>query len=178
MFAVSKALRYIAFGLTAGFAALGGAFIIGETMTDPGGSMAMALVLSWLAPMIALCALAFLRPRASVRVLTVTAALVAGFAVIDTVFRVVPRDEVGPVATIAVFAVSVALGCLGLRAARPAGLLLLLVGVANLGGGASAMAVSIPALVIGGLFLLAGRWHSRHTNVGGPVSREATHRRL
>jgi hypothetical protein len=108
--------------------------------------------------MIALAVYALRRPEAATRLLTVVATVAATFVVLDAVFRIVPRDEIGPVGSITVFAVAVALGFLGLRRPALAGWLLLLVGAANLGGGASGVAVAVPALVIGGLFLLAASW--------------------
>jgi hypothetical protein len=64
-------------------------------------------------------------------VLTVVTALVASFVVLDGVFGIVPRDEIGPVASITVFAVAVPLGFLGLHRPLRAGWLLLLVGAAD-----------------------------------------------
>jgi hypothetical protein len=108
-------------------------------------------------------------------VLTILTVVVAAFVMLDALFGIVPQDKVGPVGSIAVFAVAVALGFLGLRRTARAGmLLLLLVGAANLAGVFATMlerdgaplgaalsgfsgAVAIPVLVVGALFLLAGR---------------------
>ncbi|HEU4947601.1 MAG TPA: hypothetical protein VFT31_10635 [Kribbella sp.] len=168
----SRVLRYLAFSLMMVFAVVGSAFIIGETLADPGGTSGVLISLSWFAPMVALAVYALRRPETATKVLTVLAGVVALFVVLDAVLGIVPRDDVGPVGSIAVFAVAVVLGFLGLRRPFPAGLLLLLVGAANLAGAVatagsedgrplgaalrgSSGAVAVPVLVIGGLFLLA-----------------------
>jgi hypothetical protein len=167
-----KALRYAAFGLTLLFAVFGTAFIVGSTMMDPGGVPAVVLSVSWFVPMIVLVVFALRRPDTATRVLTVVAALGAVFVVLDALFGIVSADEIGPVASITVFAVAVALGFLGLHRPARAGWLLLLVGTANLVGvflrmlesgtgppdatlGGSSSAVAVPVLIIGGLLLLA-----------------------
>jgi hypothetical protein len=93
--------------------------------------------------------------------------------VLDGVFGMVPRDEIGPVASIIGFAVAVPLGFLGLHRPLRAGWLLLLVGATNLAGvlawmlgagdgpalgaalGGSSGAAAVPVVIIGGLFLVA-----------------------
>jgi hypothetical protein len=147
--------KYAAFGLMTIFAISGGAFIIGEALADPGGVAAVLLSLAWAAPTIALASYATWRPGPAAKVLTASAALVAAFVVVDAMFGVVPRDEIGPVGSIAVFAVAVALAFLGVHRPATAGWLLLLVGTVNLGGGASGIAVAVPVLAAGGLYLLA-----------------------
>jgi hypothetical protein len=112
-------------------------------------------------------------------VVTLVAALVSLFVVLDALYDIVPRDEIGPVGSIAVFAVAVALSFLGLHRPMRAGWLLLLVGAANLAGvfakvlepaggaplgaalGGSSGAIAVPVVVIGGLFLVAAPWHAR-----------------
>ena len=167
-----RALRFVAFGLMLFYAVLGTAFIVGSTMMDPGGDPAIVLSACWFVPMIVLAVYALRRPETATRVLTVVAALVAVFVVLDEVYAIVPSDEIGPVAAISVFAVAVALGSLGLHRPARAGRLLLLVGAASLVSvfaklleseagqpdaalGGSSAAAAIPALIIGGLFLLA-----------------------
>jgi hypothetical protein len=170
----ARVLRYIAFGLVVVFAVLGGGFIVGETLTEPGGVSGGLLTAAWVVPMVVLAAYALRRPEPAARVLAVVAVVVASFVVLDAVLDIVPRDEIGPVGSIAVFATAVALGFLGLRRQVRAGWLLLLVGAANLAGavvtafgaadggppgaglGGSSGAVAIPVLVIGGLFLVSG----------------------
>jgi hypothetical protein len=167
-----RALRYFTLGLMVLYAVLGTAFILGSTAMDPGGVPAVVLSVSWLVPMIVLAVYALRRPDSATRVLTVVAALVAVFVVLDAVFAIVPADEIGPVASITVFAVAVALGCLGVHRPARAGGLLLLVGAANLVDvlatmldsgagppgatlGGSSTAAAVPILIIGALFLIA-----------------------
>jgi hypothetical protein len=173
MTSASKVLRYVAFGLMVFFAVFGSAFIIGETLMDPGGFAAVLLSASWFVPMVALAVYALRRPETATTLLTVVTALVASFVVLDGVFGIVPRDEIGPVASIVVFAVAVPLGFLGLHRPLRAGWLLLLVGAADLADvfakmlgagdgpppdaalGGSSGAVAVPVVIIGGLFLVA-----------------------
>lgn len=164
-----KLLQYAAFGLLVVFAVFGSAFVIAEAATDPGGVSAVLLSASWVVPMVALAGYPWWRPDPAARVLTVVAALVASLVVLDVVADIVPDDEIGPVGSIAAFAVAVALGFRGLHRAALAGWLLL-VGASTLAGvlakvfeagagaqgaGGSAGAVAIPVLIIGGLFLFA-----------------------
>ena len=165
----TKVLRYLAFGLTVVFGVVGGAFIIGEVFMDPGGVAAVLVSMSWVVPTIALGGFALWRPGAAGSVLGALAVLVASLVVLDTLFGIVPHDEIGPVGSIAVYAVAVVLGMLGLHRPALAGWLLLLVGAANLVGpfvmtidygrppglGGSPAAVAIPVLVIGCLFVVA-----------------------
>jgi hypothetical protein len=167
-----KVPRRVAFGLMVLYAVIGTSFILGSTMMDPGGVPAVVLSVSWFVPMIVLAVYALRRPDSASGVLTVAAVLAAVFVVLDAVFAIVPSDEIGPVASITVFAVAVALGFLGVHRPARAGGLLLLVGAANLVGvvatmlesgdgppyaalGGSSAAVAVPVLIIGGLFLIA-----------------------
>jgi hypothetical protein len=179
MTSAPKVLRYVTFALMALFGVLGGLFIVGETMLDPGGIAGVLLSASWVVPTVAMAVYAVRRPETATKVLAVIAVLAALFVVVDAVAGIVPRNEIGPVGSIVVFAVAVALGFLGLYRPVPAGWLLLLVGGANLAGvvaktiepgdgaplgaalGGSSGAVAVPVLVIGALFLLAGYWESR-----------------
>lgn len=172
----AKVLRYAAFGLAVVFAVLGGAFIVGESMMDPSRNTAVVLTASWLIPMIALSVFSLYRPLTASTVMTLVAIVVALFVVVDVVFRIVPRDEIGPIGSIAVFATAITLACLGLRQPSTAGLLLLLIGAANIGGGASGIAVAVPTLMIGVLYLLAGHGQARQSATDRP--RNKHHPRL
>jgi hypothetical protein len=179
-----KGIRYVGFGLTILFAVLGCVFIIGETFVEPGNPAAAILVALWFLPMVALSVYGLRRPEAATKVMLVVAALVSLFVVLEQFFRGV-TENAGPIGSIAVFAVSVALGLLGLRRPLPAGSLMILLGATSLGAalsrsvgsgdgasigdalGASSGAVALPALVIGGLYLVAAagqawRGHRSH----------------
>jgi hypothetical protein len=169
-----KILRYTTFALAALFAVFGTAFIVGEALTDPGGVSGLMISAAWCVPMAALAVYALLRPASAVAVLMPVAVFVASFVLIDGAFGILPRDAVGPVGAIAVFAVAVPLGFLAAHRPVPAGWLLLLLGAASLAGvflealgtgdarpaggalGGSSAAVAVPVLLIGGLFLVAG----------------------
>jgi hypothetical protein len=137
--------------------------------------------------MVALAVVALRRPEIATTVLTVVTAVLASFVVLDGVFGIVPRDEIGPVASIGVFAVAVPLGFLGLHRPLRAGWLLLLVGAANLvdvfvrmlgandgppldaGLGGSSGAVAVAVVIIGGLFLVAASLERGRTEEGPTV---------
>ncbi|HEX6328094.1 MAG TPA: hypothetical protein VFZ72_16105 [Jiangellaceae bacterium] len=172
---VGQSMRYVAFTAMAIVGLLGGMFIAGNTFADPGGWQAVGVTALWTIPMVALSVYALLRPATAGPVLAGATGMVAVFTVVDSAFGVVPRDDWGPVAAVAVFALAVALAFLGLHRARLAGLLMILAGIAQLtatligvvieaGDGAgpdavfggSSGVVVLPLLVIGGLFLLAG----------------------
>ena len=166
-----KALRYTAFSWMALIGLFGGLFVIGETFDDPGGWQAVAMVASWLVPLVSLACFALQRPAAATPVLVVATALVALFTLGDATVGIVPRDSWGPVAAIAVFAVAVVLAFLGLHRPSRAGVLLVALGAAQLAavvleragsgeprlslGGSSG--VVVPVLLGGLLFLIAGR---------------------
>ncbi|HEU5155899.1 MAG TPA: hypothetical protein VFU43_02810 [Streptosporangiaceae bacterium] len=147
--------RFSGFGLIVFVAVFGGAFIIGESIMDPGGPAAIALAVTWAVVAVALAAFSVWRPERATRPLTVLAILLAVFIVVDLVVGVVPRDEVGPVGTAGALAVAVGLGFLGVRRPAPAGRLLLLVGVASVGAGGSGVTLAVPLLAVAVLFLLA-----------------------
>jgi hypothetical protein len=187
MTAAAKVVKYLAFALMALFAVLGGAFIIGETFMDRNWASAALTSAAWVVPMLAMSAYALWRPDAATKILAVAAIVTAIFVVSDATLDVVPRDEVGPVGTITVFAVAVALSFLGLHHPAAAGWLLLLVGMANLAGpasrilqrdgaplgaalGGSSGAVALPVMVIGAVFLIAAFFQSW-------AEREASHHR-
>ena len=160
--------RYIAFGLTVLLAVVGGAFLIGETLMDPGGASTVALAVAWSVVTVVLAVSAVWRPEPATRILTVLALLVAALIVVDLVFRVVPRDEIGPVGSASALAVVVGLGFLGVRRPAEAGRLLLVTGVAAVGAGGSGVALAGPVLAIAGLFLLAAGWGSHRRTGSGP----------
>ncbi|GAB3433468.1 hypothetical protein [Flindersiella endophytica] len=163
--------RYAGFGLMDVLAVFGCAFIIGETLADPGGLTGVLVSAVWFVPMVVLAAAALLRPGWAAPVLSVLACVVAAFILVDAAFGIVPQDEVGPVGALAGFAAGVPLGALGSRRPARAGWLLLIVAFANLGaglvrqlaaGGLAGFAVQGPsgvvgltALTVGSLFLIA-----------------------
>jgi hypothetical protein len=168
-------VRILGFTLMAIFGLVGTLFVVGETFADPGGLSALVVSVAWVAPMVALSGYALARPVDAVPFLVGVTTAVLAFALVDALFRVVPRDRWGPVTAIAVFALGVTLAFLGLRLPRLAGLLLLGTGLVQLLAtvlafsvhetgegpgfrallGTSSGVVVLPLLVTGGLFLLA-----------------------
>lgn len=160
-------LRRTGFGIVAAWTLLGGAFVVGETATDPGGLAAVGLIAAWLVPLVVLAAMARLAPDLATRVLAagVGVAVAAGlwFAVAPDAWREF-EDDKGPVRTIATFVLGAALGVLGLARTRVAGALLLALGLvppflAQLGtsrGMPSLIAMATVPVVVGVLYLASG----------------------
>lgn len=173
---LAKILRRTAFTFMMAFGLLGTLFVAGYALTDPGGLTGIGMTAAWVLPMVALAGLALLRPETGAPVLTFATALVLGFTVVDSVAGVVPRDDVGPVAAITVFALAVALAALGLHRAKLAGLLMTTTALVQLGAtalgawvhgvgegpgpgallGSSSGVVVLPVLLAGTAFWLAG----------------------
>ncbi|MFI7063634.1 hypothetical protein ACIBL3_21800 [Kribbella sp. NPDC050124] len=183
-----KVLSIVAFVSMALFGLFGALFVAGETFDDPGGGAAVVLTASWLIPLTGLSVFALLRPGPAGAVLTAVTAMTAGFTLADSAVGLIPRDDRGPVAAIAVFALGVALAFLGLHRATLAGVLMIIAGLAQLAAtvmvtatratgdearpgvvlGGSSGVVIVPLLVVGFLFVLAGsfgREPSEHTPV-------------
>jgi hypothetical protein len=176
----SKILTYVAFTLMALFGLLGGAFVLGEVFTDPGGWTAVWLSALWVVPLVGLSLFGLLRPETAGPVFVVVTAVVALFTLADSLLDIVPRDDWGPVAAIVVFTLGVTLGFLGLHRALLAGSLMVGIALAQLvatlagaavhaagdgagaGLGGSSGVVVLPLLVIGALFVEAGRMQGDH----------------
>lgn len=171
-----RILRYGAFAAMVLFGLLGAAFVAGETFDDPGGWAAVGMTAAWLLPLACLSALAVRRPAAAGPVFVVITALASLFTVADSALDIVPRDELGPVAAIVMFALGVSLAFLGLRRPLLAGFLMVVGGLAQLAAnlivvavratgdapgpgsvlGGSSGVVIVPLLVVGLMFVLAG----------------------
>lgn len=157
-------LRRTGFAVIAAWTLLGGAFVVGETVTDPGGLAAVGWIAAWLVPLVVLAVTARLAPDLAVRVLAagVGVAVAAGlwFAAAPDAWRDF-EDDKGPVRAIATFVLGAALGVLGLARTRVAGALLLVLGLvppllAQLGtsrGTASLIAMATVPVVVGVLYL-------------------------
>lgn len=182
---LAAALRWSAFGLLIAFGVLGSLFIVGETMTDPGGVQGALLVAAWAVPMVAACLVCLLWPRMGAWVAGVVLALITG---LWAWYAIAPEawdtfmDERGPVLGIATFALGLPLAFLGIHEPRRAGWMLLLAGVipivgtaleitasgdssdrGGLGGllSTSGTIFTVPFLVSGALFLISGLMRRR-----------------
>src|SRR5512139_349132 len=190
----ASVLRYVAFTFMALFGLLGGLFVAGYAFEDPGGWAAVGMTALWVVPVVGMSVLALLRPEAAAPVFVAATALVAVFTFADSAFGIIPRDDVGPVAAITVFALVVALAFLGLRRPGLAGLLMIVAALSQLvatvvgvavhdGGegpgmgamlGGSSGVVVLPALIVGALFLIAGTMTHESLRPGGtPRTRPA-----
>jgi hypothetical protein len=184
---IANVLRYAAFTISMVFWLLFGLFAAGYAFEDPGGLAAVGLTLLWLVPVAALSLFALLQPRRAGSVFAVATAIVALLTLVDSAFDIVPRDELGPVFAIVTGALAVGLAFLALHRSMLAGLLLVLLGLAQFAatvlGFAGELAdgegpslgsmlttssgvVVVPILVSGLLFLLAASLNHESWHVG------------
>jgi hypothetical protein len=156
----ARFLKWAGFAVMALSTLIAGAFIVGETLSDPGGWKAVGLVAAWAFPLAVLAALAWYRQDWAVPVFAVLTAAVIGMSIW---FAVSPRGR-GPTDAILTFALAAAIAVLGLKRTGVAGLLLLIVGIVPVavsslvrghGGFGSLAAVSFAPIVTGILYLLS-----------------------
>lgn len=165
-----------------GFAVLGGMFIAGESLADPGGLIAFIMISAWLFPMVVGCWLAWRRPRIAFPLLMIWSIGILGLLIWQSL---APEwwytfiNSNGPIITIAMFALSVPLTIYGYeRRTRFVSLILVampLVAVfagANTGEGrgpilrgGSTLAVSLPIFAAGVLYLIASFVDKRDDNI-------------
>lgn len=191
---IAKVLRRTAFTFMMAFGLLGTLFVAGYALDDPGGLTGVGMTAAWVLPMVTLGVLALVRPDTGAPVLTFATVMVLGFTLVDGIVGVVPRDDVGPVAAITVFALAVALAALGLRRAKLAGVLMVVTALVQLGAtvlgavvhgvgegpgpgallGSSSGVVVLPVLVAGAAFWLAGVYADEHVRPVWPQAHPAT----
>jgi len=179
---LANILRRTAFTFMMLFGLLGTLFVAGYALDDPGGPTGVGMTAAWVLPMVALTGLALLSPETGAPVLTFATVLVLGFTVFDSVVGIVPRDDVGPVAAITVFALAVALAALGLHRAKLAGVLMIAAALVQVGAtalgafvrtvgegpgpgallGSSSGVVVLPVLLAGIAFWLSGKYADEH----------------
>ena len=161
-------LRRAGFTWMALFTFLFGAFIIGDTFTDPGGWKAAGLVAAWAVPLAGLAALAWYRPGSAVYVFAV---LTAAAISVSIWFAVNPQgwrsfeNQHGPIRAVITFVLVAPIALLGLKRTAAAGVLLLAAGivpvaVSSLGsflGFASLSVVSSAPVITGILYLVSAR---------------------
>ena len=163
----TRLLRRLGFAFTCVYGTFGALFIAGEAFDDPGGAAAIGLVAGWSLPLVALLVVAVRRPGGASRLfaaLTVAlCTLEVSAAAAASTWRSF-EDDVGPVRAVAVFVLAVSVGVLGRRRTGFAGALLLTLGAfpvllallsAHGHTGAPLTAVSLPAALIGALYLAA-----------------------
>ena len=177
MSGTAKVLRYAAFTLMALFGLLGGLFVAGYAFEDLSTWAAIGVTAAMAVPTIVLSVVAFRYPTQTAPWFVGLSGVVAVLTLLNASFDLVDTDSVGPVVAVAVFALAVSLGFLGLNRAALSGVLLVMLGLAQLGavvlgfagelaeGGGpglgdmlttSSGVIVVPMLVVGVLFLVAG----------------------
>ncbi|HET7357796.1 MAG TPA: hypothetical protein VFJ09_14095 [Nocardioidaceae bacterium] len=163
--------RYLGVALTLAYGVYAGAALVRE-LVPRGDWQAMLLVACWMVLLVALAALALLRPDRAGPVLGWTSAAVAEVVLLVGSVGLVPGDLASQVSAVLVFVTAVPLGLLGLRRPLFAGVFLLALGAAfwlaalvgsYIAGTASVhdlaltgwiRAVDVPVLALGALFLV------------------------
>lgn len=168
-------LKYLAFTLGVLWGLGAGLFAAGYALEEPWGIGVVAL---YVVPVLLLSGLAIWRPGWAWPVLAVLVVAVVVVGVADRFSIGFKRDITGPVGAIWLISVGIPLAFLGLRWAKMAGLLLVVMALASLGvqvagfekmagsesegvriwallGGSSGVGI-LPTLVVGMLFILAG----------------------
>lgn len=174
----AKVLKYLAFTLILLFGVFGLLFAAGYAVEDPGGWAAAGLISAQLVPIIILAVLALWKPAWAAPVFVVITVLVVLFNILDSAFGLLDRNVLGPIGSISVLALALSLGFLGLRRTTLAGILLVVLAVAQfvatvvgffsrmagmdeappigaMLGGSSGVVV-VPILIVGILFWVAG----------------------
>ncbi|MDA8080397.1 MAG: hypothetical protein M0Z96_02110 [Actinomycetota bacterium] len=129
----ARFLRQVGFAVTAVFGGFFGLLLAGETISDPGGLESVGLIAAWAIPLTVLLLLTWRRQIWAGRVLFF---LVCLYVAINLWFRAdssswrALENNVGPVRAIYLFVLGTALAAYGLRRTLPAGLMLLVAGIA------------------------------------------------
>lgn len=186
--ATAPTLAWVSFAIVLSFMALATLMIVGYTLTDPGGWRGLGLTAAWVAPTVALTALAFYRPSAALWALAVATAVPVGFGVWTLLDYGTARgweDRNGPVSLVLLMVVALPLVVTGLSRPGPAGALLTIAAavpwlLAMVGAGSewgvafSIGLVGAPFLAAGILDLVAARAHrptGAHAAPPRPVAR-------
>ena len=168
-------LRKTATALLSFFIALGSFFIIGEAFADPGGSAAVLLTASWVAPTAVATALIVKKPEFAHYVV---AAILIGLAGLSALIARDPQhwsqvmDNNGPIFSITVFASALPVMVWANQQARKGGFALILLalipqmsmiaiaGARAAGGGSLGLAIQ-PILVTGIMFVMSAGMESQ-----------------
>ncbi len=168
-----RLLRRVGFALTAVLGGIFAVFLVGDTLSDPGGWAGAGLVAAWAIPLVAVGLLAWLRPRAT----TVVSVLLAVAVISLSIWSALDpsgwgrfENHHGPIRAVAVFAVAVVLALWGLHRTLGAGILLLVTGlvpmVLSAAGrhGLVSLAAASAAPVLTGLLYVASAFTERRTS--------------
>lgn len=172
----ARFLRRLGFDVMAVCSTFAGLFIVGETLSDPGGWEGVGLLALWVVPLVAVAAVGWFLPAVAAKLFPALVAVVVGlsvwFAIDPDAWRSF-EDGNGPVRAIATFALASALGLYGLRRTGAAGVMLLVVGLVPValgsfgGGGMSSLAAASTAPVLTGVLYV---WSTRSNPPPAPRS--------
>jgi hypothetical protein len=180
----ARFLRRAGFGVSAVAAIFFGAFIVGDTLADPGGWQGAALIAAWALPLAGLAAIGWYRPALAAPLFGVLIAATVGLSLW---FAADPHgwrsfeDDNGPIRTVITFALGAVLALFGLKRTGLAGRMLLILGVAPIvvssfghqgGFGSLAAASSVP-VITGALYLASATIDL--TNGATAASLQTTH---
>ena len=165
-------LRRAGFRLMAMSTVVFGLFLVGETLSDPGGWEGVGLVVLWIVPLALLCLLAWFRSKVAGWVFAaMVAAVVAmsvSFAIDPSGWRAFENDH-GPVRAVVIFVLAAALAVWGLRRTARSAVMLLVVGILPTmvsgiarGGFPSLAAASFAPVITGLLYLASAQLDRRH----------------
>lgn len=174
-------LAWVGFGLVAAFSGFVALMLFGELVADPGGWRAAGLIAAFGVPLVGLVVLAFYWPDVAVRVLAALSLLPVGFGLWELLDYETVRnweDTHGPISLALVVILGAALAVAGLSRPFASGVLMVVVTVvplvlSMLGAGSewfqplSIGLVSLPILIGGVVFLVAGRQRAEKP-LGGP----------
>ncbi len=172
-----KVLRNTGFVLIVLFGVVGALMVAGYAFQDLSLWAAIGSTAAWLVPMVVLSVVAMRSERVAPPTFVVLTVVVGALTILASSFGWVGRDGRGPVAAIGIFALAVALGFLGLRRTALAGVLLVVLGLAQLAAAVVELAnagaegpgpglshilssssgvVVLPVVLVGLLYLAAG----------------------
>lgn len=162
----ARFFRRSGFGAMVLFAAFFALFLVGDTVSDPGGWTGAGLVALWAVPLALICLLAWFRPDPArwvfASLLGVTIGSSIWFAFDPGGWRSFENQH-GPVRAVLIFALAAALALWGLRRTMWAGVMLLTLGILPIAissfglghGGMTSLAAASATPVITGLLYLA-----------------------
>ena len=136
-------------------------FVVGETVSDPGGWKAVGLITAWLVPLAIVATVAWFRPSIALpilAVLTVAAVGLIGWRALDSGVREL-EDRIGPFTTIAFIVIAVAATALAHTDVRAAGVILVAIGSAPFlfwGFSHETDALSVVTMIAGSPIVVAG----------------------